>query len=139
VVEHTAAAPRVLSAGASTLEASDIAQLENRKTHPYLEFMVIRDTLYLVGVTGLSGTGARRDAYLMKRIDQAFLAQLTLAEDPVSGFTSAAATTSGRSPPPAVALRSRHPGVRVLRAVQRACRRRALQRGPRVGGNARRG
>ncbi|HTP57615.1 MAG TPA: HAMP domain-containing protein, partial [Spirochaetia bacterium] len=58
-----------------TFAMTDLDSLANVKTHPYLEFSLIRGTFCLVGVTSRPGGGSM---FLIKRIDSDFCSQLTL-------------------------------------------------------------
>jgi nitrogen-specific signal transduction histidine kinase/HAMP domain-containing protein len=63
----------------NTFELSDMTELSNAKSHPYLELRVIHDVLCLVGITRVSiAGGAPRDLFLVKRLDAEFCSQLTL-------------------------------------------------------------
>ncbi len=75
-----------------TLELRDLEGLSNELPHPYIELLVIRGSLDLVGVAGLAlPGGGRADLFLIKRVDDEFAAQL------VSGRASAAVFLRGRT------------------------------------------
>ena len=63
----------------NTFEMSDLQELSNVKSQPYLELRLIGSVLCLVGITRVSVFGeAPKDLFLIKRIDAEFCSQLTL-------------------------------------------------------------
>jgi PAS domain S-box-containing protein len=60
-----------------SLELRDLETLTNARTHPYIEMILIRSTLVLVGVASMAlPDGLQVDIFLIKRVDADFCAQL---------------------------------------------------------------
>ena len=60
----------------SVLALNDVRNLSNKKSHPYLQTMVVGGSLSLVGVTRVISGASAMDIFMIKRIDEAFCRQL---------------------------------------------------------------
>ncbi len=95
----------VLPSGYLTFTAADLGALQRVKPHPYLELRILHGTLCLVGVTIIPLSGSRHlEAYLVKRLDQEFCAQLTLNRKSRVVLLLGQRELAGSGPPPAPAF-----------------------------------
>jgi len=95
----------VLPSGYLTFTAADLGALQRVKPHPYLELRILHGTLCLVGVTIIPLSGSRHlEAYLIKRLDQEFCAQLTLNRKSRVVLLLGQRELAGSGPPPAPAF-----------------------------------
>jgi len=81
---------------------SDLQELANAKLHPYIELLMVRGILCLVGVTTLAERGElerQTDVFLLKRIDAEFCLQLTLNRRSCVAFLRGADLLAGSLPP----------------------------------------
>ena len=86
----------------NTFDMADLQELANDKSHPYIELRIFRGMLCLVGVTRVElSPGARRDLFLLKRIDGEFCVQLTLNRKSQVGLSPIPAISSAPSLRPA--------------------------------------
>jgi PAS domain S-box-containing protein len=95
----------VLPSGYLTFTAADLGALQRVKPHPYLELRILHGTLCLVGVTLIPLSGSRHlEAYLIKRLDQEFCAQLTLNRKSRVVLLLGQRELAASGPPPAPAF-----------------------------------
>ena len=95
----------VLPSGYLTFTAAELGALQRVKPHPYLELRILHGTLCLVGVTIIPLSGSRHlEAYLIKRLDQEFCAQLTLNRKSRVVLLLGQRELAGSGPPPAPAF-----------------------------------
>ena len=79
VGDSRAHSPHIITVTYNTFEMSDLQELVNVKTQPYLELKLIRGVLCLIGISRVSvDGGSPKDLFLIKRIDAEFCSQLTL-------------------------------------------------------------